>query len=358
MDLSLSEQQLLISTSVGRLLSESCPPERVRRLYESEETFDRALWSELAGLGVAGVLVSEEHGGSGLDIIEMALICEQLGHVAAPVAAEMHGLACYAIEHGGNDQQKKRWLPLLASGEAVGTVAIQEADGAWPSALSTAVFDNGFIKGTKVKVPLADVADVAVIGCSDGKLVLVETDQASISCKAVGGIDRSRKLFDIDFDGSPAELLGSSSASISHIALVLLAADAFGCANRLIEMAVAYAQERRQFGRPIGQFQAIKHQLAETDLSIRSTRGLFWHSAKAQAGGGIEAARIALLANAHITDQAFRAARQVVEVHGGIGYTWECDVQLFFKRALFDRQYLGSPSSKRTQYARLSGWLT
>jgi alkylation response protein AidB-like acyl-CoA dehydrogenase len=173
------------------------------------------------------------------------------------------------------------------------------------------------------------------------------------------GIDRSRPVFRVDFEGAPCELLADDPAVARRLrdaGLVLLAADAFGAASHLIDLAVEYAKTREQFGQKIAQFQAVKHQLARLALDIEPTRALFWHAAYAVDHLPEEAERAAALAKAHITDRGLEVARAVVELHGGLGFTWECDVQMGFKRLMFDRAFLGNPESLRDRCAALAGW--
>jgi alkylation response protein AidB-like acyl-CoA dehydrogenase len=198
-----------------------------------------------------------------------------------------------------------------------------------------------------------------VVGVEGGRLAVVDTAGAGVRIENLEGIDRSRPVFRVDFEGAPCELLADDPAVARRLrdaGLVLLAADAFGAASHLIDLAVEYAKTREQFGQKIAQFQAVKHQLARLALDIEPTRALFWHAAYAVDHLPEEAERAAALAKAHITDRGLEVARAVVELHGGLGFTWECDVQMGFKRLMFDRAFLGNPESLRDRCAALAGW--
>jgi alkylation response protein AidB-like acyl-CoA dehydrogenase len=189
--------------------------------------------------------------------------------------------------------------------------------------------------------------------------VLVRGDAEGLEIQPISGVDRARRIADLVFSEAVCEALPHGVAAAPRLrdaGLVLLAADAFGTGSRLVDMCVAYAKTREQFGVTIGHFQALKHQLADMAVAMEPSRALFWYAAHAFDHLPDEAARSAAIAKAHITDGAMQVARDAVEAHGGIGFTWECDVQLWFKRAMFDRAYLGQPSVHRERQARLGGW--
>ena len=197
------------------------------------------------------------------------------------------------------------------------------------------------------------------MGVAGGGLVLVERSAPGVEIGPVGGIDRSRRLDVLDLDGAPCEALpeGRNAAPrVRDAGLVLLAADAFAAGSHLVEMSVEYAKTREQFGVTIGHFQALKHQLVDMAVEIEPARALYWYAAHAFDHIPQEAERAAALAKAHLTDIAMKIARAAVEAHGGIGFTWECDVQIWFKRAMFDRAFLGTPAVHRERAAQLAGW--
>ena len=351
----LTDDQLAVQEAVRKLMDTECDARRLAQIFDGEG-FDDALWRELSGLGTAGLLVPEAHGGSGLELLDAAVIAEVLGHAGCPGPFLGHTLATLAVEHG-NPAQQARWLPRLATGEAIGTVAFCEGAGAWqPEQWTLPLGDR--LSGRKCHVLQADRSALIVVGTNQG-LVLVDTDQPGLRFDAIDGADRGRRLFDVTFEGVACEPLGGGlelAGRLRDAALVLLAADAFGGASRCLDLAVEYAKTREQFDRPIGAFQALKHQLANMALEIEPARAMYWYAAYTQDHAPAEAARSAALAKAHLTDVFAQAARDAVEAHGGIGYTWEYPLHMWVKRSLFDRAYLGIPAIHRQRAADLAGW--
>ncbi|MCZ6464385.1 MAG: acyl-CoA/acyl-ACP dehydrogenase [Proteobacteria bacterium] len=358
MNFDLSEEQLLLQETVGQFVANECPPTRLRELFDADDGFDSVLWKGMIELGLGGITLPDEFGGAGLEMLDMAVVSEVLGHACAPGPFVPHSLAGLAIALGGSDEQKQRWLPRLASGETLGTVAICESGDRWQLE-EWALAADGTLTGEKLHVPFASNADLLVVGVAGGGLVLVERDSAGVSVEEIEGADRTRRLFRVTFDGASCEPLPEGVAAAPRLrdaGLVLLAADAFGAARRLVDMSVEYAQTREQFGVTIGHFQALKHQLADMAVEVEPCRGLYWYAAHAFDHVAEEAERSAALAKSHITDRAMQVARDAVEAHGGIGFTWECDVQIWFKRVMFDRAFLGAPAFHRERVAQLAGW--
>ena len=358
MNFDLSEEQHLLQETIRQYVANECPPTRLREIFEGDSGHDAAFWKGLVEMGLGGLQVPEEHGGAGLEMLDLALASESLGYGGAPGPFLGHSLACLAIELGGSDAQQKQWLPKLASGEALGTVALGEPDGAWqPEEWSVKAGKK--LSGRKAHAPYAHLADVIVVGTAGPGLALVEKGAAGLAIEPFGGIDRGRRLDHLAFAETPAQALPDGKAAAPRLrdaGLCLLAADAFGAGRRLLDMSIEYAKNREQFGVTIGHFQALKHQLADMAVEIEPSRALFWYAAHAWDHIPEEAPRSAALAKAHVCERAMQAARDAVEAHGGIGFTWECDVQLWFKRAMFDRAFLGTPSIHRERAAQLAGW--
>ncbi|MBW2316841.1 MAG: acyl-CoA/acyl-ACP dehydrogenase [Deltaproteobacteria bacterium] len=357
MDFDLSEEQELLQQTIRQFAENECPPTRVRELFDADEDLDRELWNGLVEVGVGGLHLPEEYGGADLGLLDLALTAEVLGWSAMPGPFLGHSLAGLAISLAGSDEQKKNWLPKLATGDVLGTVAFRDADGGWLPGEWTATAD-GTLDGAKTAVPYGAQADLIVVGTAGGGLALVENG-AGIEAKDMDGADRSRRLFNVNFSGAACDPLPEGMGAASAVVdagLLLLAADAFGGASRLVEMCTEYAKTREQFGVTIGHFQALKHQLANMAIEVEPARGLFWFAAHAADHLPDDRERYAALAKAHITDLYLQVARDSVEAHGGIGFTWECDVQIWFKRAMFDRAFLGLPSLHRERNAQLSGW--
>lgn len=359
MHFGLSEEQQLLQETLRGFVEGECPPARLRELFDAGEGHDAALWKGLGEMGICGVCVPERYGGAGLGVLELALCCEELGGGALPGPLLGHALACLAIATGGSDAQRDRWLPGLASGEVVGSVALGEAGERWEPGEWSLVLEGGRLSGSKPQVLFAEVADLLVVGTAGGGLAVVERGAVGLGVEPVAVADRTRPLGRLLLNSTPAEVLSRGEAvapSLRDAGLAALAADAFGAAWALTRMTVEYAKTRQQFGRSIAEFQAVKHQLADMATAIEPSRGLYWYAAYACDHLPDEAARQAAIAKAHISDRAVEIARAAVELHGGLGFSWECDVQIWFKRVMFDRAYLGTPDHHRTRSASLGGW--
>jgi alkylation response protein AidB-like acyl-CoA dehydrogenase len=354
----VSEEQQLLQETVRQFVDNECPLPRLREIFEGDEGHDPVFWEGLSEIGIAGLHVADEFGGAGLELIDLALVTETLSYGGAPGPFLGHALACLAVGLAGSQEQKRSWLPRLASGEAIGTVALGEAGGLWQPEQWT-LPAGPRLSGAKPQVPGASLADLIVVGTAGPGLALVERGAEGMTIQRYEGVDRARRLDTVIFEEAPCQVLPDGKATAARVrdaGLCLLAADAFGAARRLVDMCVAYAKEREQFGVTIGHFQALKHQLANMAVELEPARGLYWYAAHAFDHVPEEAERSAALAKAHVADRAMQIARDAVEAHGGIGFTWECDVQIWFKRAMFDRAFLGAPSVHRERAARLAGW--
>ncbi len=359
MDFGLSEEQEMLQETIRGFAQNECPTTRLRELFDAGEGHDPSLWAALAEMGVAGLIVPEDQGGAGMELLDLALVAEVLGEFAVPSPFVGHSLAVRGIRLRGGAAQHESLLPSLADGSQIATVALQESDTAWAPRDWTAKLDGDRVSGVKTIVTHASLADRMLVGVQGGELVWVDAKGEGVDIMPVEGIDRTRPIATVRFDAAPAEKLegGSGSADeLASAAAVLLAADAFGAASKLIDLDVAYALEREQFGQPIAQFQAIKHTIARLGTDIEPTRALWWFAAHALDHLPDEAARAASVAKAHITDRAMNAARESVELHGGYGFTWECEVQMWFKRIMLDRSLMGTPDQHRERTAELGGY--
>jgi len=359
MDFDLSDEQRLLQESVAQFIENECPMARIRELYDDEVGFDPVLWKGLAELGLAGIHLPGEYGGSELEILDLAVVAETLGSLAAPVPFLSHTLASLAISLAGNADQQSRWLPGLASGETLATVALAEEGGGWmPEDWSIA--SGSTISGAKEIVEFGEHADLFVVGLAGGRFGVVDRNASDVEIQRVESADRTRRIARVSFDDTPIELLeeggAEAAARVRDVGLVLVSADAFGGASRLVDMSVEYAKNREQFGVTIGHFQGLKHQLANMAVEIEPTRALYWYAAHALDHVPDEAARTAAIAKSHITERFQQVARDATEAHGGIGYTWEGDTQILFKRAMFDRVFLGTPRVHQNRAADLAGW--
>ena len=358
MNFDLTEEQVMLQETVGQYLKNELPAPRLREVFDGPTGHDPALWKGMLEMGLAGLAIAEEYGGAGLEILDLAVVAEVLGYHAVPGPFLGHALAGLAIGRAGSATQREQWLPKLASGEVTATVALAEQGAGWqPDQWSLVAGDA--LCGSKQLVPFAELADLIVVGLAGGKLGLVERGASGVEIGLVDAADLTRRLNDVTFSDAPCSVLDGDAAAARHVrdvGLVLAAADAFGGGQRCVDMSVEYAKTREQFGVVIGQFQALKHQLANMALAMEPCRGLYWYAAHAIDHAPEEAERTAAIAKAHITDRFMQVARDAVEVHGGIGFTWECDVQIWFKRAMFDRAFLGNPAFHRERSVELAGW--
>lgn len=359
MDFGLSDEQRLLQDTLRGFAANECPIARLRELFEAEEARDPALWKGLAEIGVPGLALPEAHGGSGLEVLDLALVSEVLGESALPAPFLGHALAGLAIAWGGSEAQQATWLPRLATGDVLASVAFAEEGALWqPEQWATRVPD-GRITAHKGFVPAGTAADLLVVGTEGGGMALVEAGDPGVTAQAVTSVDRTRPFADLRFENAVAEPLPDAAAIAGRVrdaALVLLAADAFGAAWRLLRMTVDYVGTREQFGTTLAGFQGVKHQLANAATELEPARALLWFAAHAVDQLPERAAHAAASAKAHISDRAFDVVRCCVELHGGIGYTWESDVQIWFKRTLFDRAFLGTPDEHRERGAALASW--
>lgn len=362
MDFGLSQDQVLLKDTIRRFLDAECPTTRVRSVMEGPTGHDPQLWQGLVGLGVTALAVPAEHGGAGLALLDLALAAEELGYAATPGPFLANSLATIAIAEGGSDAQRARWLPRLADGSAIGTFALGEGEGLWSVDAPRARVTGGRLDGTKALVPNAGVADVLVVAASDENgpgLFLAERAAAGVTTAEYSGVDMTRRLSKVAFAGTPVEAMPGGVATAGRTrdaGCILLAADAYGGCRRMLDMASTYARQREQFGQIIGAFQAVKHQLANLACELEPTLSLWWYAAHAFDAIRDQSERHAALAKALLTDVYDRFARDTTELHGGIGFTWEYDLHLWFRRAIYDRAVLGDATEHRERAARLAGW--
>jgi len=357
MNFLLSEEQMALVDSVSNLLRDKCDALRVHKIFNTpgDAQFDVELWSAFCEMGGPAIIVPEEHGGLGLELVDLAIVAEALGKAVAPLPFLGHSLATIAISIGGSDTQKAKWLPLLASGEVLGTVALCEGKSGWMPDQWTLTGSN--LTGIKSLVPNADEADLMVVGTAEG-LALVEKD-ANYTTVRIDSADRTRPLDTVTFDGAAAEALPSgkdATARLIDAAAVLIAADSFGGAEHCVNMSVEYAKMREQYGQPIAGFQGLRYQLVAMALATEPSRGLYWYAAHAWNAIPDKASHAASQAKAHLADTYLQVTRDTVEAHGGIGFTWEHDTHLYMKRAMINWAWLGSPTRHRLRAADLAGW--
>ncbi|MEP7349559.1 MAG: acyl-CoA dehydrogenase family protein [Sphingorhabdus sp.] len=356
MNFLLSDDQQAFLDAIRPVLNDRCDSQQVHKIFDGDDPYDTALWSHLVAMGIPAIMIDKAHGGLGLQLLDLAIIAELLGEFAAPVPFFGNAIGALAIQLAGSAEQRANWLPLLATGERLATIAFGEGKGRWLPG-EWEVPGGNSISGTKVLVPNAAEADLIIVGTRDG-LALVERG-AGYKTARTDSADRTRRLDIVTFDGTASEMMPGDGATIDRLidaTATLLAADAFGGATRCLERTVDYAKVREQYGQPIGAFQGLKHQLANMALEIEPSRGLYWFAAHAWDDLPDKARHAAAQAKAHCTDVYLQATRDMVEAHGGIGFTWEHDAHIYMKRAMFDWTWLGQPSLHRLRAADLAGW--
>jgi alkylation response protein AidB-like acyl-CoA dehydrogenase len=378
LDFGFSDEQDEFRAVVRRFLEERWPVTEVRRLAETPEGFDRGTWKQMAAeLGLQGLALPEAVGGQGFSFVELGIALEEMGRQLAggPFLASAV-LAAEAIAGAGDAAQRTEWLPAIAAGDTIAALAVLEPPGT-PGVEGVAATcrrdASGWrVSGFKTAVLDGQNADLLVVAArepgSQGEaglsLLLVQADAPGVTVTAVPGLDLTRKLGDLTLAEAPAVPLGAPGGAGAALARALdlgaiaLAAEATGAAARCLEMAVAYAKTRVQFSRPIGSFQAIQHKAAEVMLELESARSAaywsWWVASQEGAAPGARAAA-ASVAKATCSDALVRAAAENVQIHGGVGFTWEFDCHLFFRRAKATELLLGDPIWHRARIAERLG---
>jgi alkylation response protein AidB-like acyl-CoA dehydrogenase len=357
MNFDFSDDQKLLQQTAKDFLEEHAPLSVCREVLESDEPYAQSLWKGAAELGWLGAAIPETYGGAGFGYLELAVVSEELGRALAPIPVSSSVyLASEAILLAGSEEQKQRVLPQLASGEAIGTMALAERPGQNGVEGVEARCEGGRITGSKLPVPDGDVADYAVVAARDGSgvsLYLVSLSEAGVEREAIRSFDPSRSVARLVLEGAPAELLGEAgrgaelAEKVLDRAAVLLAFEQMGGAARAFDMTRQYTLERYAFGRPIASFQAIKHRLADLWCEIELARSNCYYGAWALSNDDPELATAACLARVQASEAFNRACVEMIQLHGGVGFTWEYDCHLFYRRAKWTAAVLGTPTTWR-----------
>jgi len=331
MNFDFSDDQHAIRRTAKDLLADRFKLERVREHAEAG-SWDEAAWSELCELGWPGIFIDEEYGGQGLGIVELAIIMEELGYALAPLPFLSNAAAGLVMQAGGSEEQKARWLPGIASGELRGTVGL---------------VDDGEAR----LVPDADSAAVIVLCGHEGGTV---TERSAAEIEPLEAMDATRRYARVRAGDAGEPLEGNHLPGLSCAALAV-AAELTGIAQRAMEMAVDYARERKQFGRPIGAYQAVSHRCAQMLLEVEGSRSASLYAAWTADAEPETLPLAASMAKAYASDAGWRVCTASLQVHGGIGFTWEHDLHFFLKRAKVDGLLYGSAREHRDTVAQLSG---
>ncbi|MBV9996635.1 MAG: acyl-CoA/acyl-ACP dehydrogenase [Caulobacteraceae bacterium] len=353
--MSMTDSSEALLDGVDAYLREACAVDRLHKAFDGDKGLADGMWRGMLELGLGGVAVAEAHGGLGLGFADVAAIGERIGWAGAPGPWMAHTLAAAAIGRAGSPEQKRRWLPAMATGETVATVALCE-DAAW-RAQDWRLAPEPRLSGGKDYVLAADEADVAVVGLAGGKLGIVELNGPGVARIRFASTDRTRPVGRLAFETAPVDLLPEAfGAQLLDAAAILLAADAHGGSARMLADVVEYNKTRVQFDRPLAGFQAIKHKMADMATSIHPNAPLYRQAAATFEQAPAEAALGASLAKAHIAETFSTVARLCTEAYGGIGYTWEHWAHIWLRRAMFDYAWLGTPAAHRERCAELLGW--
>jgi alkylation response protein AidB-like acyl-CoA dehydrogenase len=365
-----TEEQTELRRTVRSFCAAESPESEIRRVMETAEGFDRRVWARLAAeLGLTGLAVPAEYGGAGYGPVELGVVFEELGRALACVPYfGTAGLAVPALLASGDRAAHKEYLPAIAAGEMIATLAVPEDSGSWdPGEVTLEASRSGqgwVLTGVKSFVPDGTAADLILVAArtrAGVSLFAVPAGAPGLDREPLPVLDQTRRQARLTFRAAQARLVGEDGAGLAVLRRVLdeaaaaLAAEQAGGAQHVLDMAVGYAKTRYQFGRPIGSFQAIKHRCADLLADVESARSVAYHAGWAAADDPGELPLAAALAQSYCSEVFVRAAAECVQIHGGIGFTWEHPAHLYLKRAMTDRALLGGPGTQRQRLADLAG---
>ncbi|HEX3324150.1 MAG TPA: acyl-CoA dehydrogenase family protein [Solirubrobacterales bacterium] len=357
----LTDEQQAIRSTARDFLAARYKSERIRELADSENGFDPADWAEMTELGWPGLALPEEWGGQGLGIVELAVLFEEMGYALAPSPLFSNTIVGLALALCGSDDQRERFLRPLAEGERRGVPALWDAGSpATPGGFTMEAKADGdgiVLDGEKILVPDAASADFFIVATSDGRRHLVERGADGVAVTAEPSIDLTRRLSTVRFDGVRVAAADSMPAEegeyfpVFFRLCVALAAESTGVAQRTMEMAVEYAKDRKQFGRPIGSYQAVSHRCAQMLLETENSRSAVYGAAWAADAEPDSLPLAASMAKAYASDAGWRVPDASIQVHGGIGFTWEHDLHFFLKRGRANAALFGDAKWHRERVA-------
>jgi len=363
MNFDFSEDQKFLRDEARKFLTAECPSTVVRQVLDNADvSHDAKLWKKIGEMGWLGAAIPEEHGGLGLGMLELCVIAEELGRVLAPVPFTSTAfLLAEAVKLAGSDAQKEAVLPKIAAGEVIGALALSEGPGEPDPAKLTTRFEGGKLSGKKIPVTDGDIATHAVVLAGEGSgasLVLVDLTGEGVTRTTVKTLDPTRSHAEIVFDGAEAERIGSAGegadllAKLMDRAAVLIAFEQLGGATRCQEMATDYAKERYAFGRPIGGNQAIKHKLADMYVKNEVARSNCYYGAWALSTDAVELPEAAAASRVAASEAFWFASKENIQTHGGMGFTWEVDCHLFYRRAKLLAVQIGGPKVWKEKLVR------
>jgi alkylation response protein AidB-like acyl-CoA dehydrogenase len=356
MQFGLSDSQQILIDSARKFFAAECPMAQVRRLMETDTAYDAALWTKMAEQGFTGIIFPEEYDGAGLGKVELILLMEEAGRALLPGPFfSTVVLAGAVLNATGTAAQKKKYLAPICRGESRSTVAILEASADWDPARAQVTATDGKLTGEKLFVTDAAVADSIIVVARNG-VFIVDADAPGIGIAPMSGMDFTRKLYAVSFDKTPAEKLTDSQGlpKAIDIATAALTAEMVGGMQRTLDITVEYAKTRKQFGKPIGIFQAVQHQCADMYLETESSRSAAYYAAWTLEENAPDAVVAVSIAKMYASDASRTVGNRGIQVHGGMGFTWENDLHLFYRRAKASETMFGDSTFHRERIARLT----
>lgn len=350
MNFEFSEEQLFIRDQARNFLSQESTTRVVRATLESDAPFDRELWQKIVDLGWTAMAIPESYGGLGLGYLELCVVAEELGRSLAPVPfSSSVYLATEAIKSWGSEEQKQHYLPKLAAGELIGTLAISEGLGPPATAMKVTASRTS---GRKLPVPDGDIADFAIVLARDendiARLYLADLGDSAVQRNTLNSMDPSRSQADLVFDNAPLQALGDSAAAETQLsdlldrAAVMFAFEQIGGCQAALDMGMAYTRERYAFGRAIASFQAIKHKFADMYVALELARSNAYYGAWALSSDAPDLPLAAATARVSASDAYYLVTKENIQAHGGMGFTWEFDCHLYYRRAQLLSSIIGS----------------
>ena len=356
MEFGLNESQEILRDSARSFFSGECPMSEVRRLMASDSAYDSSLWRKLADQGYTGIIFPEEYGGVGLGQVELILLMEEAGRALLPGPFfSTVALAGSVIDALATAEQKKNYLAPICGGEARSTVAILEAAASWELEDIQMAAASGKLSGEKLFVPDAAVADWIVVLARNG-VFLVDKKSPGVRISPMFSMDLTRKLYAVEFDHAPAERLGdlAGAKTAMGIATAALVAEMVGGMQSTLDRTVEYAKTRKQFGKTIGSFQAVQHQCADMYLETESSRSAAYYAAWALEENVPDARAAVSIAKIYASDAGRTVGNRGIQIHGGMGFTWENDLHLYYRRAKASETTFGDATFHRERLARLA----
>jgi alkylation response protein AidB-like acyl-CoA dehydrogenase len=355
MQFGLSESQEFLKDSARKFFAGECPAADMRRLMETDTAYDAALWAKLTEQGYTGIIFPEEYGGVGLGKVELMLLMEEAGRALLPGPFfSTVALAGSVVDAVGTPANKKKYLGPICRGEARATVAILEAGASWNPRDVQLSAANGKISGEKLFVSAAGVADFIVVVARNG-VFAVAANARGLRITPMLGMDLTRKLYVVEFSNTPAEELGPAAGLVGalDVATAAVAAELVGGMQRTLDITVEYAKTRKQFGKPIGIFQAVQHQCADMYLETESSRSAVYYAGWALQENSPAASAAVSIAKMYASDAARTVGNRGIQIHGGMGFTWENDLHLYYRRAKASETAFGDATFHRERIASM-----